>query len=61
MPEIDIKRYMSIQLAMTEVKFISSIGTLGEERMIINIPKKYHKAVKALRNKEVLVTVREAF
>jgi hypothetical protein len=29
--------------------------------MIINIPKKYHKAVKALRNKEVLVTVREAF
>jgi hypothetical protein len=62
MAEIDIKRYMSIQqLTMTEVKFISSIGTLGEERMIINIPKKYHKAAKALRGKEVLVTIREAF
>jgi hypothetical protein len=52
---------MSIQIDMTEVKFISSIGTLGEERMIINIPKKYHKAVKDLRNKEILVTIREAF
>jgi hypothetical protein len=62
MSEIDIKRYMSIQqLAMTEVKFISSIGTLGEERMIINIPKKYHKAAKALRGKEILVAIREAF
>ncbi len=53
---------MSIQqLAMTEVKFISNIGTLGEDRMIINIPKKYHKAAKALRGKEILVTIREAF
>ena len=61
MSGIDIKRYMSIQIVMTELKFISSIGTLGEERMIINIPKKYHKAAKALRGKEILVTVREAF
>jgi hypothetical protein len=61
MPEIDIKRYMSIQMVMTELKFISSIGTLGEERMIINIPKKYHKTAKALRGKEILVIVREAF
>jgi hypothetical protein len=46
---------------MPEVKFISSIGTLGEDRMIINIPKKYHEAVKKLRNKEILVTIKEAF
>ena len=52
---------MSIQMVMTEVKFISSIGTLGEERMIINIPKKYHRGAKALRGKEILVIVREAF
>jgi hypothetical protein len=61
MIEIDIKRYMSIQVDMTEVKFISSVGTLGEDRMIINIPKKYHDVMKKLRNKELLVTVREAF
>jgi hypothetical protein len=46
---------------MPEVKFVSRIGQLGEQRLIINIPKEYHKAVKELRNKQILVTIREAF
>jgi hypothetical protein len=43
-----------------KVKFISTVGTLGEDRMIINIPKKHHKEIKALINDEdvdVKVTV----
>jgi hypothetical protein len=35
-----------------KVKFISTVGTLGEDRMIINIPKKHHKDVKKLLNDE---------
>lgn len=51
---------MSIQYDMTasEIKFISSIGTLGSDRMIINIPKKYHEQAKEL--KEAIVIIREA-
>ena len=54
---------MSIQYDMTasEFKFISSIGTLGQDRMIINIPKKYHEQAKELKGKEVIVIIREAF
>jgi hypothetical protein len=54
---------MSIQYDMTasEIKFISSIGTLGQDRMIINIPKKYHEQAKELKGKEVIVIIKEAF
>jgi hypothetical protein len=45
---------------MPEVTFISSIGTLGKDRKIINIPKKYHREVEELRDKEIIVTIREA-
>ncbi|MGE5862485.1 MAG: hypothetical protein ACM31H_01825 [Nitrososphaerales archaeon] len=53
---------MSIQYDMTasEIKFISSIGTLGSDRIIINIPKKYHVQAKELKGKEVIVIIREA-
>ena len=51
---------MSIQMNMPEVTFISSIGTLGKDRKIINIPKKYHREVEELRDKEIIVTIREA-
>jgi hypothetical protein len=42
-----------------EIKFISTIGTLGKDRRIINIPKKYHKDIEGLEDKEVVVTIRE--
>jgi hypothetical protein len=45
---------------MPEVKFISRVGTLGEDRMIINIPKEYHKQVKAMKGKQIVVTIIEA-
>lgn len=45
---------------MPEVTFISSIGTLGKDRKIINIPKKYHREVEELRDREIIVTIREA-
>jgi len=53
---------MKIQYDMTvsEIKFISSIGTLGQDRMIVNIPKKYHEQAKELRGKEVIVIIKEA-
>jgi len=47
-------------MVVSEIKFISSIGTLGPERLIINIPKKYHEQVRELKGKEVIVTVKEA-
>ena len=53
---------MSIQYDMvesSEIKFISSIGTLGSERLIINIPKKFHEEAKKLRDKHVIVTIKE--
>jgi hypothetical protein len=53
---------MSIQYDMTasEIKFISSIGTLGQDRMIVNIPKKYHDQAREMKGKEVIVIIREA-
>jgi hypothetical protein len=53
---------MSIQCDMTvsEIKFISSIGSLGQDRMIINIPKKYHEQAKELKGKEVIVIIKQA-
>jgi hypothetical protein len=42
-----------------EIRFISTIGTLGKERRIVNIPKKYHKQVDDLIDKEVVVIIRE--
>ena len=42
------------------IKFISSIGTLGQDRMIVNIPKKYHDQAKEMIEKEVIVIIREA-
>jgi hypothetical protein len=53
---------VGIQYDMTvsEIKFISSIGTLGQDRMIINIPKKYHRLAKEMKGKEVIVFIKEA-
>ena len=53
---------MSIQYDMvaSEIKFISSIGTLGKDRMIINIPKKFHTQAKKMKEKQVIVIIREA-
>ena len=45
---------------MPEIKFISRVGTLGEDRMIINIPKDYHRQVKAMKGKPIIVTIVEA-
>jgi hypothetical protein len=42
-----------------EVKFISTIGKLGKNRRIINIPKKFHKTIAGMEEKEVLVIIRE--
>ena len=53
---------MSIQYDMTvsEIKFISSIGSLGQDRLIVNIPKKYHEQAREMKGKEVIVIIREA-
>ena len=54
---------MSTQYDMVEssdIKFISTIGTLGSERMIINIPKKFHEQAKKMRDKQVIVIIKEA-
>lgn len=53
---------MSIQYDMvesSEIKFISSIGTLGSERLIINIPRKFHEQARKLKDKHVIVTIKE--
>jgi hypothetical protein len=47
-------------MTISEIKFISSIGTLGQDRMIINIPKKYHGRAREMKGKEVIVIIREA-
>jgi hypothetical protein len=41
------------------IRFISTIGTLGKNRKIVNVPKKYHKDVKGLEGKEIFVEIRE--
>jgi hypothetical protein len=56
---IQIQRDMDSIGVGEEIKFISTIGTLGKDRKIINIPKKYHKEVEGLEDKEVIVTIRE--
>ena len=51
---------------MKEIKFVSTIGRLGMDRLIINIPKKYHEEVKEMfqtgdsdeDHDEVVVTVK---
>ncbi|MGE5634910.1 MAG: hypothetical protein ACM3VV_06720 [Deltaproteobacteria bacterium] len=47
-------------MTASEIKFIPSIGTLGSDRMIINIPKKYNEQAKEMKGKEVIVIIREA-
>jgi hypothetical protein len=42
-----------------ETKFISAIGKLGSERLIINIPKKFHEKAKKLKDKHGIVTIKE--
>ena len=53
---------MSIQydITVSEIKFISSIGSLGQDRLIVNIPKKYHEQAREMKGKEVIVIIREA-
>jgi hypothetical protein len=54
---------MSVQYDMvesSEIKFISSIGSLGQDRMIINIPKKFHEQARKLKEKQVIVIIKEA-
>ena len=48
-----------------ELKFVSTIGKLGEDRLIINIPKRFHNEAKELMNEdpnedhmEIVVTVK---
>ena len=47
-------------MTASEIKFISSIGTLGQDRMIVNIPKKYQDQAKEMIEKEVILIIREA-
>jgi hypothetical protein len=53
---------MSLQYNMTvsEIKFISSKGSLGQNRLIVNIPKKYHEQAREMKGKEVIVIISEA-
>ena len=48
-----------------EIKFVSTIGRLGEDRMIINVPKRFHDEVKEMLQDspdsdhiEIVVTVK---
>ena len=47
-------------MTVSEIKFISSIGSLGRDRLIVNIPKKYHDQAREMKGKEVIVIIREA-
>jgi hypothetical protein len=47
-------------VASLEIKFISTIGTLGSDRMIVNIPKKFHEQAKKMKEKQVIVIIKEA-
>lgn len=47
-------------MMVSEIKFILSVGTLGSERMSINIPKKYYEKTKDM-DKDVIVNIRELF
>lgn len=42
-------------MVLSEIKFISSIGTLGPYLMINNIPNKHHKQAKNLMGRDVIV------
>lgn len=48
-------------MVLSEIESISSMGELGPDRMISNMPKKYHEQAKDLRGKDIIVTIREAF
>lgn len=44
---------------MTTVKFIGKVSTMGD-KLIIVIPKEFHKDINPLRGKQVKVVVEEA-
>jgi antitoxin component of MazEF toxin-antitoxin module len=44
---------------LTEVKFIASISKMGD-KLIIVIPKGFHKEIKPLKDKQIKVIVNEA-
>jgi hypothetical protein len=46
-------------MSVSEIKFISTIGTLWKDRMIINIPK-FHEQAREIRDKQVIVIIKEA-
>ena len=52
-------QYDMVESSSSEIKFISSIGSLGADRMIINIPKKFHEQARKMRDKHVIVTIKE--
>ncbi len=42
---------------MTKLKFISKVGTMGETKMHILIPKPYHEIAKKLLGKQIRIVV----
>ena len=52
--------YIQYNMTVSEIKSISTIGTLGKDRMIVNIPKKFHEQAREMRDKQVIVIIREA-
>lgn len=53
-------QYDMIKTKSEEIKFLSYISTLGKDRMIINIPKKYHEEARELKDNPVVVIIKEA-
>jgi len=56
---------IQLWLPTRELKFVSTIGRLGEDRLIINIPKKFHNEIKEMfsddpdeDHNEIVVTVK---
>jgi len=52
--------YIQYDMTVSEIKFISTIGTLGKDRMIVNIPKKFHEQAREMRDKQVIIIIRKA-
>jgi hypothetical protein len=48
-------------ITMPEIRFIANLSKIGEKKVVIYIPVKYHKEIlKAFRDKPMIVTCKEA-
>lgn len=42
---------------MPQFKIIGHITTMGEDKMVITIPKKFHNQIKPLKGKDAVITI----